>query len=185
MSVWASVYAMQISNHSTDSRIPGHWKEVWGSERKTWVNSDHLNWAGLLFQQLECGIHQVSLSHPFYFRWDTKHFILFANSSSEYQCVLQKCPQQMLSCCDNQKVNFSCLICPLTLKAWWVTSWLWIVMPSLVQAGDCHLNVNSGETLCVAIPESLHIYQHLFNVMSVSTCSPDLVFTFLTFIIFV
>lgn len=33
--------------------------------------------------------------------------------------------------------------------------------------------------MCVAIAENLHIYQHLFNHMSISTCCPDLVFTFL------
>lgn len=36
-----SVYAMQISNHSPSSGIPSYWKEAWGAERKTWVNSDH------------------------------------------------------------------------------------------------------------------------------------------------
>lgn len=56
-------------------------------------------------------------------------------------------------------------------------------MPSLVQAGDCFqqmaTELNSGETMCVAIAENLLIYQHLFNPMSISTCWPDLVFTIL------
>lgn len=149
-----SLYAMQISYHSYCLWVPGALKRK--SKGLKWRHEPTMTiWTGsLLMQQLECGIHQVSLSHLISFWRHTKLLLSTSHLSINLYSATNNLHNRCCHAVTTRKWIFSVkyFFFLLNLGEWIPGFELWYhLWYKLDHLANGHITENSGVAVCVAM----------------------------------